>query len=130
MAIFDRLDRAASRSFDRMFAVGATVDCMSRSPNGRSQPDPVRGEIELKGIFDEFDRDHSVENGSRDRAGNDLQSIVGGQQHVFSVDVTRYPAAREIRQGDRLTLDDSRKFEIISKRDDGHSRTALHLVAI
>lgn len=129
MAIFDRLDRMTSRQVDRMFSVGATVDTMTRSPNGRPVPDPERGgEIQLRGIFDQHDAYAQIEEGNRDRKGNDLRALVTGYSFEFSVDVSRYPAAKEIRQGDMLTLDDARQFDVVAVRPDGLSRTVLVLV--
>lgn len=129
MSIFDRMDRITSRQVDRIFSVAATVDCLKSTPNGRPQPDQVRGEIVLRGIFDQYDSDHALEAGSRSQSGNDFQTIAGGQRFEFSVDLARYPAAKDVRQGDRLTLDDGRKFEVASTRKDGMSRVVLHLIA-
>lgn len=128
MGIFSRLDRATSRAVDRMHSVAATVDCMISSPNGRPVPDATRGEIVLRGIFDEVSAHQPVEIGKRDRTGNDLRSIINGTQLQFSVDSARYPAAKDVRQGDQLTLDDSRRFDILSAKPDGLSRIVLVLL--
>lgn len=130
MANFNRLDRMVSRACDRQFAVGAIVDCMKASPNGRPHPDPDRGEIHLRGIFDQADEYAQVETGPRDRKGNALQALVSGQRYQFSVDVARYPAAKGIKQGDMLTLDDARRFEVVSRQPDGMARTVLVLSRI
>ncbi|MFC3076364.1 hypothetical protein [Shinella pollutisoli] len=130
MAIFNRLDRMVSRACDRQFAVGAIVGCMTASPNGRPQPDISRGEIHLKGIFDQASEYAQIERGPRDGKGNELQTLVTGQQFQFSVDTNRYPAVKGVRQGDMLTLDDARRFEVVSNQPDGMARTVLILVRI
>jgi hypothetical protein len=128
MAIFDRLDRMTSRVADRQFAVAATVTPMRSSPNGRSTPDPERGEILCKGIFDEMPVTPAIEIGRRGRGGgNDFQTIVEGENYQFSVDKARYPDAANIRQNDKLILDDARKFKVDSVRPDGMSRIVLVL---
>lgn len=127
MALFDRLDRMTSRTCDRQFAVGAIVDCMAATPNGRPMPDSTRGEIHLKGIFDQTDEYAAVERGPRNRQGNELQTLVTGQKYQLSVDVSRYPAAKTIKQGDRLTLDDARRFDVVSVQPDGTTRAVLIL---
>lgn len=129
MGIFSRLDRATSRVADRMHAVSAVVDCMKSSPNGRPEPDPDRGEIVLRGIFDEVSVHQPVEIGKRDGAGNDLRALVNGTELQFSVDCARYPAAKDVRQGDWLTLDDTRRFDILSVKPDGLSRIVFRLLA-
>jgi len=128
MALFDRLERRLSATCDRTFAVSAIIDGMIRTPNGRPQPDPARSEIHIKGILDQRDEMAPVEVGARDGSGNGLRTIASGYDFVFSVDVSRYPAAADVRQGDRLTLDDGRKFEVVSTRRDAQSRTALRLL--
>jgi len=69
-----------------------------------------------------------VEAGNRDRQGNSLQSIVGGTTHQFSVDARRYPDAANIKQGDQLTLDDTRPFDVVSVEPDSMGRIVLRLV--
>lgn len=128
MAIFDRLDRMTSRVVDRQFAVAATVDAMQATPNGRNAQDPSRGEIVLRGVFDRAPAYDAIEIGQRQRTGNDLRTLSAGNQFQFSYDVTRYPG--EIRQGDLLTLDDARKFEIVSVKPDGMSRAVLDLTRV
>lgn len=127
MAIFDRLDRMTSRQCDRTFAVSAVIDGRRSSPNGRPQPDPERREILVKGILDEVAAYAEIEEGKRDRTGNDLRTLVHGADFQFSVDTQRYPAAASAKQGDLLTLDDARRFEIASVRPDGLSRRVFSL---
>ncbi len=127
MAIFDRLDRMTSSQVDRMFSVSAVIDGMQSTPNGRPQPDPERREIHVRGIFDQAPAYAEIEQGKRDRTGNDLRALVSGADFQFSVDVKRYPAAASAKQGDALTLDDARKFRISSVRPDGLSRTVFVL---
>lgn len=128
MAIFDRLDRMTSRVVDRQFSVGATVDAMQSTPNGRNTPDPSRGEIVVRGVFDRAPAYDAIEIGKRERTGNDLRTLSAGNQFQFSYDVTRYPG--EIRQGDLLTLDDARNFQVVGVRPDGMARAVLELVRL
>lgn len=128
MAIFDRLDRMTSRVVDRQFSVGATIDAMLSTPNGRNAPDPARGEILLRGVFDQMPAYDAIEIGKRERTGNDLRALSAGNQCQFSYDTMRYPG--EIRQGDRLTLDDARRFQVVSVRPDGMARVVLELVRL
>jgi len=127
MSAFDRLDRLTSKQADRMFAVSAYITAMTSTPNGRPSPDPERGEIWLKGIFEIAPAPTGVEIGKRDRSGNDLMAVINGQLTTFSVDVNRYPAAKDVRQGDFLTLDDARRFQVHSVQPDGLSRSVLAL---
>lgn len=130
MSVFDRLDRMTSRQTDRMFSVGATIVPMNFSPNGRSTPDAYRWEIVLKGVFEITPAPTGVEAGKRDRSGNDLLTLVNGALTTFSVDVVRYPAAKDVRQGDTLTLDDARRFQVHSVQPDGLSRSVLVLTRL
>lgn len=129
MGIFNRLDRMVSRTVDRMHSVQAVVDGMIQSPNGRPQPDPERSEIIIRGVFDQADEYQQIESRNRDRKGNDFRTLMSGMDYQFSVDAVRYPAAREIKQGDRLTLDDTRRFDILSVQPDGLSRINFRLLA-
>ena len=127
MAIFDRLDRMTSRVVDRQFSVSATILPMKASPNGRPRPDPARGEIICRGVYDTRPMDAAIEEGNRDRRGNEFQSIVSGDRIEFSVDCRRYPEATNVVQGDRLVLDDARRFVIDAVQPDGQSRVVLVL---
>ncbi|TBN19391.1 hypothetical protein EYC79_01375 [Agrobacterium cavarae] len=102
MAIFNKLDRLASKQCDRMYSVSAVIDGVVSTPNGRSQPDPDRREIHIRGIFDEAPAYAAVEQGKRDRSGNDLATLIHGADFVFSVDVLRYPAAASVKQNDHV----------------------------
>lgn len=130
MALFDRLDRMTSAQCDRMFAVRAVIDGIQATPNGRSQPDPERREIHVRGIFDEVPAFAPIEQGKRDGVGNDLRTLVHGADFQLSVDVRRYPAAASARQGDLLVLDDARRFRISSVRPDGLSRSVFVLTKL
>ncbi|MGI2031403.1 hypothetical protein ACRQ1B_03320 [Rhizobium panacihumi] len=130
MSLFDRLDRMTSRQADRIYSVSAVIDAMASSPNGRPTKDTARGEIHVRGILDSADEFAAIEAGARDRAGSDFRTMVSGQRFQFSVDTARYPAAKEARQGDRLTLDDTRRFEIANASPDGQSRVVFALVAV
>lgn len=121
-SIFDRMDRMTSRTVDSINAAAFSVVPVTANPNGRPAPDPDRGEIIGKGIFSQVPSRSDVEIGERDRTGNDLRALVNGFRYVFSVDVARYPDARNVRQGDRLAIDHARVFTITSVKPDGLSR--------
>lgn len=129
MSIFDRLERSLSRTVDRQFAVRAIIDGMTKTPNGRPQVDPARAEIHVKGILDVEETFAALETGAREGKGNDFRTLAAGTNYLFSVDRTRWPQADNAKQGDKLSLDDGRKFEIVSTRRDGQSRVVFHLVA-
>lgn len=129
MAVFDRLDRLTSRQVDRINAVAFSVQPQLSTPNGRSSVDPDRGEIIGKGIFSQVSVPSDIELGKRNRTGNDLATLVNGTKFVFSVDIFRYPDAKNVRQGDRLALDDARVFTISSVKPDGLSRVDWVLTA-
>jgi len=128
VTIFGRLDRMTSATVDRLHSVAATSEPMLRTPNGRAVADLDRGEILLKGIFDQEPVMTPVEAGNRDRQGNSLQSLVSGTTYQFSVDARRYPDAGNVKQGDRLTLDDTRRFDSVAGEPDGMGRSVLRLV--
>lgn len=127
MSIFDRLDRLTSRAVDGTFATSFWILPLSRNANGRPAPDTEREEISGKGIFDEEPELSALEIGNRDRTGNDFRSLVAGQSYQLSVDRTRYPAIDQVKQGDRVSLDDARVFHVTETRRDGMSRVVLVL---
>ena len=128
MPIFDRLDRMTSRAVDRINAVAFSVQPQASTPNGRAGADPNRCEILGKGIFSQLPVPADIELGKRNRTGNELATLVNGNRFVFSVDVTKYPDAKNVRQGDRLALDDARVFTIASVKPDGLSRVDWELL--
>lgn len=128
MPIFDRLDRMTSRQVDRMYAVRAYLQPMTKSPNGRSVLDPNRSNFDLKGVFDQLPAYDAIETGKRERSGNDLHTISTGMSYSFSFDVVKYPFASDIRQHDALSLDNGRRFDVISVERDGLSRAVFRLV--
>ncbi|WP_137154839.1 hypothetical protein [Rhizobium sp. FKL33] len=130
MSIFDRLDKIVSRTADRAYSVRFTYAPGLKTPNGRPGPDPDRAEWEGKGIFDEGPAYSEVEIGRRDRSGNDLQTLSAGDRFELSVDKARYPLVSQARQGDRIQLDDLRKFEVSAVEPDGMSRVVLRLVKV
>ncbi|TPP07022.1 hypothetical protein [Rhizobium glycinendophyticum] len=130
MAIFDRLDRMISKTVDRQFSVRATVYPMAQNPNGRPALDPSRSTIDLKGVFDQMPTYDAIETGKRERSGNDLHTLATGMSFDFSFDVKRHPYADDIRQGDALSLDDGRRFDVVSVERDGLSRAVLRLVKL
>ncbi len=130
MSIFTSIDRSVSRTVDTVASVAFEVHPGQASPNGRYGPDPHREIWDGRGIFDEVSKDVPVEIGKRDRVGNDLRAAANGYHFELSVDRTRYPQARAARQGDRLVLDDMRKFEILSTQPDGLSRVMFQLAEL
>lgn len=128
MAIFDRLDRMASKALDRQFAVRASLTPMTKTANGRTMPDPMRSSLYLRGVFDQQPVTDGIEIGERDRTGNDLRTLRSGNRYEFSFDRFRFPYQDQIRQGDQLQLDDTRRFEVVSVERDGQSRAVLRLV--
>lgn len=70
-----------------------------------------------------------MEIGKRDRAGNDLKTLITGMQFELSVDRHRYADAADTRQGDQIQLDDLRTFEVAVIQPDGLSRIVFGLVA-
>jgi hypothetical protein len=127
MAIFDRLDRMNSRQVDRAFSRRAVLQPMVKTPNGRPSIDSSRPTQNIKGIFDQAASYHQVEIGERSRSGNDLRALATGSEFQFSFDLTRYPYAGQIKQGDLLTLDDDRQFEVLTVERDGLSRAVARL---
>nr|WP_312967805.1 hypothetical protein [Brucella intermedia] len=130
MAIFDRLDRAVSRTVDRTYAIRFEGHPQASNPNGRSGPDPQREVWLGKGVLVESPQYDSIEIGKRDRAGNDLRAIHAGQSIKLSVDKNRYPQAASARQRDRIRLDDLRVFEVVTTKPDGMTRVVFVLVEL
>jgi hypothetical protein len=130
MPIFDRLDRMISRTVDRTFAVSFECHPAKATPNGRPGPDPDREVWIGKGILDQEPNYHAIVAGQRDRKGNDFRTLATGNSIELSVDRARYPQADQARQGDRVLLDDTRRFDVVSVRRDGLSRVVFQLVEI
>lgn len=128
MAIFDRLDRMASKAIDRQFGVRAALTPMTKTANGRTMPDNMRSGLYVRGVFDEQPLTDGIEIGARDRTGNNLQTLATGVAYSFSFDRFRFPYQDQIQQGDQLQLDDTRRFEVVSVERDGQSRAVLRLV--
>lgn len=128
MAIFDRLDRMASKQIDRQFGVRASLVPMTKSPNGRAAPDTSRPSLYIKGVLDETPTTDSIEIAKRERTGNDFKTLRSGNRYEFSFDRVRFPYLDQIKQGDVLQLDDLRRFEIVSVERDGLSRAFARLV--
>lgn len=122
MSIFRRMERATSRAADRVNAEQFLFIAMRRSPNGRPGYDPERPSWYGKGIFDETPAFAPIETGKRDRAGNDLLTLVLGANYTFSVDRYRHPHADKSKLGDVIELEGKRRLVITSIRPDGLSR--------
>ena len=132
MSVFDRLEKMASATVDRLNATAFTLTPYARAPNARAGPDPDRAVITGKGVFDYSPATAGVELGDRSiRAGNDLRSLVGGREPVLSVDRRYLPtAADEPRQGDVVTFPDKPDlpvFSVVNVRRDGQSRLEITL---
>jgi len=128
MAIFDRLDRLTSRQVDRTFAVGFELHPGKATPNGRPGPDPDREIWVGEGVLEQQPRMQPIEVGNRNRAGNDLRTLASGTSYEFSADLARFPQAIEVKQGDRILFDDTRRFEVVSVQPDGLARVVFGLV--
>lgn len=128
MSLFDRLQRTASRSIDRVNAISAEWRPMDRSPNGRARPDPVRPPASIRGVFDLRQRDAGIQIGNREaREGNDFRLQRNSSSIEFSMDTRQLGNRSAPRQGDRLTIRDT-AYEIVSATPDGHGRLVLALV--
>lgn len=128
MAIFDRMERALSRTVDQTFAMGFELHPQFSTPNGRPIADPQRKKWLGRGILDEAPKYDSIEAGKRDRTGNDLHTIHAGQNIELSVDRHRYPLAAKAKQKDLVWTDDMRGFQIVTIKPDGLSRIVFELV--
>lgn len=127
MSVFDNLDRIVNNQVDRVFAQTAYVTRMESTPNGRSEPKAGAGTIECKGILDTNDHPADIEIGNRDGRGNNLRTVVHGTRYELSVDGKRYPEVLEVNQGDVVTLDDMRKFSVVTAATDPYDRVTLTL---
>lgn len=130
MSVFDRLDRTTSRVVDRAYAASFECHPGKTTANGRMGPDPDREAWTGKGVLVESPIMDAIETGNRNRVGNDLRTLASGNAIELSVDCLRYPGARTARQRDRIQMDDLRRFEIVSVKPDGLSRTVLQLLEI
>ena len=81
MSIFDRLDRVASRTVDRINKIRIVVTPWKTTPNGRGAQDPDRTVVTCKGIFDYVSIEHGLELGVRKsyREANDLRALQVGR---------------------------------------------------
>lgn len=142
MAIFDRLDRLASRAVDRVNAIPFEFIPMRSTPNGRPGADPSRvalPSLEIpvaKGIFDYYSTEYGIQLGVRKsyREANDLRSLQVGRDPQLSVDRRYWPSADwEPKQGDiiRFPLNpELPDYQVISSQRDGMSRLVLMLTQI
>jgi len=133
MSIFDRLDRVASRTVDRINKIRLVLTPWDRTPNGRGDQDPDRAVVTCKGIFDYVSIEHGLELGVRKsyREANDLRALQVGRDPQVSIDRIYFPTgADEPRQGDRVTFPDNPElpeFEVTSAQRDGLSRMVIKL---
>ena len=127
MSHFDRLDKLTSRAVDRAFSVPFALIPQQASPNGRPCYDPTRPCFEARGIVSETPSDSNVEIGKRDRSGNSLRTLVGGQAIELSVDYRRVPEAQTIRQGDRIEVSGGHYF-VSEVLPDGLGRIVFRLL--
>lgn len=134
MSVFDRLERVASRTVDRINAIPFILTPMRSTPNGRPGPDPDRPVVEGRGVFDYLDGRTGIELGNRSvrNDGNDLRALRSASEPVLSIDRRYVPdIALEPRQGDVVdfpTQLDLPTFTVVSAQRDGLSRLELKLV--
>lgn len=142
MAIFDRLDRLASRTVDRVNAIPFVFTPMRSTPNGRPGADPTRVPLPSdeipspRGILDYYSTEYGIQLGVRKsyREANDLRSLQVGRDPQLSVDRRYWPSADwEPKQGDLIrfpTRPELPEFQVISAQRDGLSRMVLMLAQI
>lgn len=134
MAIFDRLDRMASKAVDRINAIGFTLTPMVKTPNGRARQDMDRPVITGKAVFDYFEAEYGIELGVRKsyRESNDLRALQSGREPLVSIDRKYFATlASEPRQGDVIEFEERAslpRFEVVSAKRDGQSRMMVQLV--
>ena len=132
--MFDRMDRAISRTVDRVNAIDFTFTPMKSTPNGRSKPDGARLVIDGKGIFDYVPAEYGIQLGVRRsyREANDLRSLQSGRDPQLSIDRVYFPLhADEPKQGDIIAFPKRPElpdFQVVSAQRDGLSRMVLLLV--
>lgn len=136
MGMFDRMDRAASRTVDRVNSIPFVFTPMKSTPNGRSGTDPNRPGVQGRGIFDYISVEYGIQLGVRRsyREANDLRSLQSGRDPQLSVDRRLFPTgALEPRQGDTVrfpTRSDLPEFQVVSSQRDGLARLVLKLVQV
>lgn len=134
MAIFDRLDRIASRTIDRVNAIPFVFTPYKSTPNGRGGIDPDREIIKGRGIFDYISVEYGVQLGVRRsyREANDLRSLQSGRDPQLSIDRRYFPTGKaEPRQGDLIHFPKNPElpeFQVIASQRDGLSRMVLKMV--
>lgn len=133
MAIFDRLDRTASRTVDAINAIPFVLTPQRSTPNGRPGPDPERVVVEGLGIFDYVSTEYGVQLGVRKsyREANDLRALQTGRDPQLSIDRKYFPiGVQEPKQGDLVEFPGHPElppFDVISSQRDGLSRVVLML---
>ncbi len=134
MTIFDRLDRVASRTVDRVNAIEFRLTPMVRPSNARPAPDPDREVVNGKGIFDYQAEGSGLELGVRKtyREGNDLRNLMIAKKPFLSVDRSYFPSLDdEPRQGDKIEFPNRTElppFDVVSTERDDLSRLVITLV--
>jgi hypothetical protein len=134
VSIFDSLDRMTSRFVDRFNETAFVLHAMTRTPNGRAQPDTIRPDVEGFGIFDFVEVVFGIELGVRKsyREANDLRALQTGRDPQLSVDRKYFPTLdQEPKQGDRVTFPSRPElplFQVVSVQRDGLSRLVIKLV--
>ena len=133
MSVFDRLDRLASRTVDRVNKIRFILTPMVRSPNGRPSADPGREAVDGYGIFDSLSVEFGLQLGVRKsyREGNDLRTNQVGRDPQISIDRRYFPSGWIPKQGDVVSFpdnDDLPDFDVVSSEPDGLSRVVLKLL--
>ncbi|SCM79965.1 conserved hypothetical protein [uncultured Pleomorphomonas sp.] len=133
MSVFDRLDRLASRTVDRVNKIRFILTPMARTPNGRPSEDPGREPVDGYGIFDSLSVEFGLQLGVRKsyREGNDLRTNQVGRDPQISVDRRYFSSGWIPKQGDVVSFpdnDDLPDFDVVSSEPDGLSRIVLRLL--
>ncbi|MEN5275764.1 hypothetical protein ABE527_02325 [Brucella sp. TWI432] len=134
MSLFDRMDKAVSRTVDRVNAIEFVFTPMKSTPNGRPGPDAGRKVIKGRGIFDYIAAEYGVQLGVRRsyREANDLRSLQSGRDPQLSIDRVYFPVRLdEPKQSDLISFPgrpELPEFQVVSAQRDGLSRMVLLLV--
>lgn len=136
MSLFDRMDKAVSRTVDRVNAIEFVFTPMKSTPNGRPKPDLSRPIVRGLGIFDYIAVEYGLQLGVRRsyREANDLRSLQSGREPQLSIDRRYFMNPKEEpKQSDYIHFPKNvelPKFQVISGQRDGLSRIVLVMVQL
>lgn len=138
MSMFDRLDKATSRTVDVVNSEMFILYPQYQTPNGRPGADPNRPVLGLLvpvyGIFDYESAEYGIQLGVRKsyREANDLRALQTGRDPILSIDRKYFLTTdQEPRQGDKVSFPKRPQlptFSVVSCQRDGLSRLELVLV--